>query len=73
MREIHLGIFYNISGYNNIGDDGCAFLSQANWPKLQVIVLRYYSLILDGCKIGDNGAIELGKAKWSSLQTLVIG
>ena len=38
--EIATWLKYNYLDYNNIGDKGCEYLSQSNWPLLNIIYLK---------------------------------
>jgi hypothetical protein len=51
---------------NQIGSEGCKYLSKAKWPNLTHLYLSHNNIISEGVK-------WICKSNWSKLQLLCIG
>jgi hypothetical protein len=55
MKELNLCILWIDKAENRIGDLGCSFLIQAQWPKLQSLNLSTYKENTVQNNIGHDG------------------
>ena len=53
-------------GYNQIGSEGCEYLSQAKWPNLTHLCLPKNNIMSEGVK-------WICKSNWPQLQLLRLG
>lgn len=58
---------------NNIEDEGCEYLLQANWPQLTKIRLGSLNNILGKNEITNVGCKSLGKSHWKKLLMISLG
>ena len=64
-------LFYEVDR-NNIGPEGCSFLSQAKLGDLSVIDLSYLCLKVGNNKVDDLACKFLSKANWINLKEIVL-
>ena len=68
IQKIQLCKHIQYGDYNQIGDEGCHHLSQANWPALSALSLcKHIQYIYDN-RIGDQGCYHLSQANWPTLR-----